>query len=156
MTADARARLSKDEEETWMLLLALLEYLPIMIDKQLRRDSGLGRYEYGVLRALERAENHTAPMLELSKVSFGSISRLSHTITNLSERGYVIRERVGGNRLVTLTDEGHRVLRAAAPDHVRQLRLAVFDHLGPGEARRLADTLEPIVEGLKEWGSTLT
>ncbi len=156
MAAHARARLSKEEEETWMLLLALLEYLPLMIDKQLRRDSGLGRYEYGVLLALERAENHTAPMLELSKVSFGSISRLSHAITSLSDRGYVVRERQGARRLVTITDEGRRVLRAAVPDHVRQLRSAVFDHLGPGDARRLADMLEPIVEDLKEWGSTLT
>jgi DNA-binding MarR family transcriptional regulator len=151
-----RARLTDDEEATWLLMLALLEYLPLLVDQQLRKDSGLGRFEYGVLVALGRAENRTAPMLELSRVSFGSISRLSHAITALSERGFVERERRGGSRWVTLTDEGYRALTAAAPAHLQQLRAAVFDHIAPGDEQELTRLLTPIVENLKRWAASLT
>lgn len=137
------------ETEAWMHLLAVVEYLPGLLDQQLKRDAGLGRFEYAVLLMLARAPGQTRPMLELSTVTFGSLSRLSHTITRLEERGYVTRVRNGANRYVSLTADGGRVLRAAAPGHVEAVRHLVLDHLPAGGARQLAELLGPVVDSLK-------
>jgi len=141
-------RLSDDEAEAWVHLLALLEYLPALIDQQLRRDAGLGRFEYGVLLMPSRQPDRTLPMLDLSAVAFGSLSRLSHTVGKLCERGLVTRERRGTNRYVTLTDTGHAAVRQAAPQHVEEVRRQIFDHLPAGRAGDLADLLRPIAQHL--------
>nr|WP_300148192.1 MarR family transcriptional regulator [Propionicimonas sp.] len=144
-----RPRLSRDEEDAWMQLLAIMEYLPTLIEQQLRRDSGLGRFEYAVLLMLSRAHRRTLPMLNLSAVTFGSLSRLSHTVTRLAERDLVTRERMGANRLVTLTDAGREALLLAAPGHVREVRRQVIDHVPSGQAAELAQLLRPIADHLK-------
>jgi DNA-binding MarR family transcriptional regulator len=144
-----RARLTHDEEDAWMQLLAIMEYLPTLIEQQLRRDSGLGRFEYAILLMLSRAPERTLPMLDLSLVTFGSLSRLSHTITGLVDKGLVTRERVGASRLVTLTDSGGQSLVEAAPGHLREVRRQVIDHVPVERAGELADLLRPIADHLK-------
>ena len=143
------AQLDSDEADAWMQLLAVMEYLPTLIDQQLRRDADLGRFEYAILLMLSREPNRTLPMLDLSLVTFGSLSRLSHTVTKLCERGFLTRERRGANRYVTLTDPGHRALVAAAPGHINEVRHLIFDHLPAGRAADLADLLRPIVDNMK-------
>lgn len=144
-----RARLTHDEEDAWMQLLAIMEYLPTLIEQQLRRDSGIGRFEYAILLMLSRAPERTLPMLDLSLVTFGSLSRLSHTVTGLVEKGYVTRERVGANRYVTLTDLGRRAVVGAAPGHVEEVRRQVIDHVPAERVGELAELLRPIADYLK-------
>lgn len=143
------AQLDGDEADAWMQLLALMEYLPTRIDQQLRQDADLGRFEYAILLMLSREPDWTLPMLDLSLVTFGSLSRLSHTVSKLCERGFLTRERRGANRYATLTNDGHRALLAAAPGHVAEVRRQVFDHLPAGRAADLADLLRPIVDNMK-------
>ena len=145
----ASARLTADESDAWMQVLALVEYLPGVIDQQLKRDADLGRFEYAVLLRLSRASGRCLTMLELSAVAFGSLSRLSHAITRLEQRAYVTRERNGANRYVTLTDDGDAAMRSAASGHVAQIHAQVLDHVPAGRARDLADLLRPIVDHLK-------
>jgi DNA-binding MarR family transcriptional regulator len=141
--------LEADEAAAWMNILALVEYLPGMVDQQLKHDSELGRFEYSILAMLSDASERTLPMLDLSTVTFGSLSRLSHTVTRLVERGLVSRERNGGNRTVTLAEPGWDLLKSAAPGHVQQVRKLFFDHLPAGKERELANILEPVVNHLK-------
>lgn len=143
------ARLDSDEADAWMQILAVMEYLPGLIDQQLRRDANLGRFEYAILLMLSREEDRTLPMLDLSIVTFGSLSRLSHTVTKLCERGFLTRERRGTNRFVTLTDSGYDALVAAAPGHIAEVRRQIFDHLPAGRAADLADLLRPIVDNMR-------
>jgi DNA-binding MarR family transcriptional regulator len=51
--------------------------------------------------------------------------------------------------LVTLTDAGSKLLEAAAPGHVEEVRCRVFDHLPDGHAAKLAELLRPITDHLK-------
>jgi hypothetical protein len=103
-------------------VVALMKYLPTLIDQQLRHDADLGRFEYAILLMLPREPDRTLPMLDLSLVTFGSLSRLSHTVTKLCGRGFPTRERRGANRDATLTNNGHKALVAAAPGHVAEAR----------------------------------
>lgn len=141
--------LDGDEADAWAQLMALVQYLPTLIDQQLKRDSSVGRYDYSILAMLSTAENRTLSMLDLSFVTFGSLSRLSHTVTRLCERGLVVRERIGGTRFVSLTPAGWELLVAAAPGHVVEVRHHVFDHISPDDARELARILRPVAEHLK-------
>ncbi|TXK18647.1 MarR family winged helix-turn-helix transcriptional regulator [Homoserinibacter sp. GY 40078] len=144
------ARLDPDENDAWMNLLALVEYLPGLLDQQLKRDANLGRFEYAVLLMLTRAPDRTRTMLELSAVTFGSLSRLSHTVTRLENRGLVTRTRNGSNRYVALTSEGRAAFAAAVPGHLAEIRRLVLDHLPDGGSARLAELLTPVVDHLRE------
>jgi DNA-binding MarR family transcriptional regulator len=141
--------LKEDETDAWLLLVSVFEHLPGAIDAQLKRDSGLGRFEYSVLAMASESPGHSIGMLQLSELSNGSLSRLSHTITRLEERGLVTRARKGGTRYVSLTDAGWESLRAAAPAHVEEVRQLVFDRLPEGSAAELARLLRPIADNLR-------
>ncbi|WP_092556807.1 MarR family winged helix-turn-helix transcriptional regulator [Herbiconiux ginsengi] len=141
--------LAPDEADAWIQMLAVVEFLPTVIDQQLKRDSGVGRFDYSILAMLSTAENRTLTMLDLSVVTFGSLSRLSHTVSRLCERGLVERERIGGNRYISLTDAGWKLLVAAAPGHVVEVRRQVFDHITPEDARELARILRPVADHLR-------
>ena len=142
--------LEPDELDAWLEVLALVEFLPAALDAQLRRDADLGRFEYSILAMLNGAPDRTLPMLELSTVTFGSLSRLSHAVSRLEDRECVTRAARGGTRYVTLTDSGLQLLRRVAPLHGEVVRHCLFDRLKPGQAKMLAEILGPITEHFQE------
>ncbi|MFB2582402.1 MarR family winged helix-turn-helix transcriptional regulator [Herbiconiux sp. P15] len=141
--------LDDQEADAWLQLLSVFEYLPGAIETQLKRDSGLGRFEYSVLAMASGSPGRSIAMLQLSELANGSLSRLSHTVTRLAERGLVTRTQKGGTRYVTLTELGWETLQAAAPGHVDEVRRLVFDHLPEDSAAQLAELLRPIAENLR-------
>jgi DNA-binding MarR family transcriptional regulator len=141
--------LGKADDDAWAQILALVEYLPAALDVQLKRDSGLGRFEYGVLAAVAGSEGHTVPMLDLSQLTFSSISRLSHTVSRMVERGLIVKQRTGGCRMISLTDAGWTALRESTPGHLREVRRQIFDLLPEGGAAELTRLLKPVVDRLK-------
>jgi DNA-binding MarR family transcriptional regulator len=141
--------LNEQEADAWLQLLSVFEYLPAAIDVQLKRDAGLGRFEYTVLAMASGAPEHTIAMLRLAELTNGSLSRLSHTVTRLAERGLVRRSQRGGTRYVTLTPQGWELLQEAAPAHVEEVRRLVFDHVPADGVADLARLLRPIAEHLR-------
>jgi len=120
----------------------MLMALPQAIDAQLKRDSGINFFEYGILVALARPEDHTVRMSNLALMSGGSLSRLSHAITRMEKQGWVTRKvTLAETRCIEamLTDEGVKLLESAAPGHVREVRRLVIDVLS---AERLDDVGE--------------
>lgn len=145
-----RTALSAEEEEAWTQLFLIAQCLPAVVDQQLRRDADLGHYEYAVLHALSRASDTTLTMSELSTLTAGSFSRLSHTVTRLETRGLVERERRGANRHASLTRAGRAAFVRAAAGHMEQIRRTVLDHIDPDSVGTLADILRPVAEHLSE------
>jgi DNA-binding MarR family transcriptional regulator len=141
--------LDEQEADAWLQMLAVVEHLPAAIDAQLKRDSGLGRFEYTVLAAASESSDRSVAMLHLSDLTNASISRLSHAVTRMVERGLVTRTRQGTTRYVTLTEAGWDALRVAAPGHVAEVRRLVFDRLPRGTASELASILRPIADQLR-------
>ena len=110
--------LTAAEVDSWLSLVRLMTWLPWSIDQQLRRDSNLGMVEYQVLARLSNSPDWTQRMSSLAELTNASLSRLSHLVTRLEQRGLVRREPDPADGRFTnaiLTDEGFQTLAEAAP-----------------------------------------
>ena len=79
-------------------------------------------------------------MSSLADLANASLSRLSHLVKRLEERGLVRREADPADGRFTnaiLTEKGFRTLAGAAPGHVAHVRSLVIDVLSPEQLRRL-------------------
>jgi DNA-binding MarR family transcriptional regulator len=131
--------LTAGELESWLSLVRLMMWLPWSIDQQLQRDSKLGTVEYQVLAMLSNSPERTLRMSSLAARTNASLSRLSHLVKRLEERGLVRREPDPADGRFThaiLTEEGFRTLAEAAPGHVAHVRSLVIDVLSPEQLRR--------------------
>jgi DNA-binding MarR family transcriptional regulator len=132
--------LTAAEVESWLSVVRLMTWLPWSIDQQLRRDSDLSMVEYQVLARLSQSPGQTMRMSSLADLANASLSRLSHLVKRLEERGLVRREPDPADGRFTnaiLTEKGFRALAEAAPGHVAHVRSLVIDVLSPEQLRRL-------------------
>lgn len=139
--------LNEVEHAAWMELLRVFVTLPTALDAQMRRDSGLGLYEYRVLGVLAEQSSRTMGLKQLAAVTNASLSRLSHVVTRLERDGYVRRQVNADDGRLTeavLTDAGYKKAVASAPGHVEMVRELVFDGLTDEQAGELASLLSRI------------
>jgi DNA-binding MarR family transcriptional regulator len=116
--------LTAAEVDSWLSVVRLMTWLPWSIDQQLRRDSNLGMVEYQVMARLSQSPERTLRMSSLADLANASLSRLSHLVKRLEERGLVRREpdpADGRSTNAILTDKGfqthvHREPQPAHPD----------------------------------------
>lgn len=141
--------LSVDEGRAWLALSALMEALPPALGAQLRRDSGVNSFDYMVMAGLSEAPGRAALMSDLAAFVAGSISRLSHALTRMEERGWVQRRPFpddGRQTQVLLTDAGMELVVSAAPGHVRTVRELVVDPLGSEKMVQLGALVSQVLE----------
>ena len=132
--------LSEDEREAWLVFAEVMVRELAALDNQLQRDSGLSHFEYGILAGLSEASGRTLQMSMLAGMANGSLSRLSHAVKRLEERGWVRRAPHPGNGRLTdaiLTDAGREKVVVSAPGHVTQVRRLVIDPLTPEQLEQL-------------------
>jgi DNA-binding MarR family transcriptional regulator len=132
--------LTAAEVDSWLSLVRLMTWLPWSIDQQLRHDSNLGMVEYQVLARLSNSPERTLRMSSLADFTNASLSRLSHVVKRLEQRGLVRREPDPTDGRFTnaiLTEKGFQALVEAAPGHVAHVRSLVIDVLSPEQLRRL-------------------
>jgi DNA-binding MarR family transcriptional regulator len=140
--------LTDAEVSSWLSVVRMMTWLPWSIDQQLRRDSGLGMVEYQVLARLSQSPERTMRMSSLADLANSSLSRLSHLVKRLEDRGFVRREPDPADGRFTnaiLTDEGFQVLAEAAPGHVAHVRSLVIDILSPEQLRRMGQAADRIM-----------
>src|SRR5215469_6030323 len=114
--------LDVEESQAWRALAKTLVRLPAALDAQLRRDAGIGHFEYDVLALLSETPGCTLRMSELATLAGGSLPRLSQVVARLEQRGWVRRapdSADGRYTLATLTDQGQAKVTEAAPRHAR-------------------------------------
>ncbi|WP_342373393.1 MarR family transcriptional regulator [Propioniciclava soli] len=151
------AWLNDDEIDTWLKFRALVELFPSVIDAPLRRESGISFMEYQVLAMLSETDDRTLQISSLAQRTTSKLTRMSHLLTRLSERGLVERQASTRDARVTyahLTDAGLALLESAAPGHVRQVRAAFLDVLSPAQLAQLDDICETILAGIDPEGVT--
>jgi DNA-binding MarR family transcriptional regulator len=132
--------LSEKERTTWVQLSAVLELLPGALDCQLRRDADLTFYAYYLLAMLSEAPERTLRMTVLAAQTNATLSRLSHVVTRLTERGLVERSSCpddGRATNVRLTETGWAKVQETAPGHVTAVRQHIFDALTPEQVNQL-------------------
>jgi DNA-binding MarR family transcriptional regulator len=133
--------LTAEEQGAWLALSSLVMKLDVALDTQLRRDSGIGHFEYTVLASLSEASGRTLRMSELAVLAHGSLPRLSQAVARLEKRNWVRRApdpADGRYTLATLTEEGLEKVVATAPGHVREVRRLIFDPLSKTQVQQLA------------------
>ena len=134
--------LDAEERETWLALAGTLVRLPAALDAQLRRDAGIGHFEYQVLALLSEAPGRTLRMSALATMAEGSLSRLSQVVARLEQRGWMRRTpdpADGRYTLAILTDQGLAKVVKSAPGHVEEVRRLVFDPLTKAQSRQLRE-----------------
>ena len=147
--------LTASELDSWLSVVRMMTWLPWSIDQQLRRDSSLGMVEYQVLAMLSESPERTMWMSSLADLANASLSRLSHLVKRLEERGLVRREPDPADGRFTnaiLTDKGFQTLAEAAPGHVAHVRSLVIDVLSPEQLRRLGRDADRIVSRIDTSG----
>jgi DNA-binding MarR family transcriptional regulator len=143
--------LSEDEQRAWLRLAGVMLRLSPALDSQLQRDSDLTHFDYLCLAMLSETDDRTLRMSDLAQRTSASLSRLSHVISKLENRGLVARAPSPDSRRVTLvrlTDEGWQVLVAAAPGHVETVRSLVFEGLEPPDVAALERLAGHILDGI--------
>ena len=148
--------LDRTQLAAWIRLVAVVELLPGVLDAQLRRDSDLLHYEYFVLAMLSEAPQHTLQMTELARHTNATLTRLSHVVRRLEERGLVERLPCPDDRRATnarLTPAGRKKVRQAAPGHAAAVREHVIDALTPQQIKQLTQIGDALLTRLDPSGS---
>ncbi len=147
--------LSDDEHATWRALIAMMRSIRRAADRQLQRDADMPLSYYQLLSDLAEAPDRTLRMSELALLTANSQSQVSHAVTKLCQRGWVLRqpsESDGRGFNAVLTDMGLAALRAAAPGHARNIREIVFDQLDAAERDQLRAVAERLVRHIAAFG----
>ena len=132
--------LSADERAAWLGLLAVVELLPGVLDSHLRRELDLTHFDYHVLATLADAADHSLPMTVLAHRTNASLTRLSHAVRRMEDRGLVVRSPSPEDGRVTnarLTAAGEDLVIGATPGHVDTVRRHVLDALTPSQVKQL-------------------
>jgi DNA-binding MarR family transcriptional regulator len=102
---------------------------------------------------LSEAEGRFLPMSELAARTSASLSRLSHVVTKLQNRGWLERRPHPGDARVTtahLTEAGMATIEDLAPAHVEAVRSLFLDALSEDDVADLARIGEKVVARLAD------
>ncbi|MFL6134636.1 MAG: MarR family winged helix-turn-helix transcriptional regulator [Nocardioidaceae bacterium] len=144
--------LDDDELRAWLKLAGVMLKLSPALDSQLQRDFDLTHFDYLCLAMLSDSDDRTLPMSELAARTNATLSRLSHVISKLEGRGWVARRPSPHSRrvtLVSLTEDGWKLLVDAAPGHVETVRSLIFDDLSREDVAALERIAGHIVERIE-------
>ncbi|MET9786301.1 MarR family winged helix-turn-helix transcriptional regulator [Streptomyces canus] len=144
--------LDDEEQRIWRSYVHATTLLEDHLDRQLQRDAGMPHIYYGLLVGLAEAPDRRLRMTELAMRAKITRSRLSHAIARLERNGWVRREDCPDDKrgqFAVLTDPGLKMLKGAAPGHVRAVRNAVFDRLTPEQQKSLGEIMQIVAEGLQ-------
>lgn len=151
--------LTAEEQRLWLELREFASGLPRAIDRQLEADSSLSGGEYAILAAVSEAESaeDSAGLRsgDLAATLQWDRSRVSHLLRRMETRGLIARCAASGDgrgQMISLSEEGWVVLRAAAPGHVTLVRESVFDPLTTDELAQFGRSLGKIRMALEARG----
>lgn len=133
----------------WRQVVEVLVRVPAALEAQLQRDAGLTHMGYLVLMTLSERPDRRLAMSHLARRASASLSRLSHVVARLEEKGWVRRERDaddGRVQIAVLTDEGWDKVVSAAPGHAEAVQQLIFDRLTTTQTRQLAKVAEALLE----------
>jgi DNA-binding MarR family transcriptional regulator len=137
------------EMAAWLPLGGMLVVLPTAFDAHMQRMADLNQFEYLVLARLSEQPGHTMRISHLAWQAHGSLSRLSHLIRRLEQRGWVRRElctQDGRATNAVLTDEGYAKVVEAAPHQVEIVRRLVIDNLSRAQLRQLRTIAQRVID----------
>jgi DNA-binding MarR family transcriptional regulator len=143
--------LDEHEQEAWRSLMTMQDGLSEFIERQLRTRCGLSTADYQVLAHLSDAPEGRLRQFELGGLLRWEKSRLSQHLGRMEKRGLVSRERCLTDQrgaVVAITPQGSALIKAAAPQHVADVRDVLIDHLTATERAMLVTIGDKVRERL--------
>ena len=147
--------LTADEQRAWRAYLRAGSLLTARLNRLLQADCGLSLPEYEVLVQLSEAPRGQLRPFQLGLALDWEQSRLSHMVSRMSRRGFVVRQDCAGDRRgaeVVLTAAGRAAIQSASPGHVAAVRRLVFDQMDSEHAAAFGQVFEAILAGLENSG----
>lgn len=144
------AHLSVVELRAWTRFLDSSRMLEEVLADHLVADHAMSHSEYEILVRLDGDGGHMRMSVLAARV-VASPSRLSYTIDQLQQRGWVERRPAaddGRGVEAWLTGPGRRALADAAPEHAELIRRYLLSRMSPAELRTVGDALDRVVDGL--------
>ena len=146
------AHIAPDLLEAWALFLRTHANVVRLLEDELEKERGLPLTSYEVLLRLSGGERPLR-MHELADSLFLSRSGATRVVEKLEQNGLVAREICEGDRRgiqITVTTEGKRTLRAAAPVHLRGIEEHFTKHLTRADAAVLRSAFTKILEATED------
>ncbi|MHA2788870.1 MarR family winged helix-turn-helix transcriptional regulator [Corynebacterium sp. S7] len=143
--------LSDTEQDAWLSLWSILEWLPVRLGEQMQAESGISLAEYNALSQISMVPDATIRLSELAEMANMKLPHLSRVMTRLENAGWVIRfpdPTNGRYTLAQLTEAGKQKVAEAAPGHVAAVRRYVFDSLSPEQVEAMVEINTPIVKAI--------
>ena len=150
-TARSEPWLDDDQQQAWRHVVGLFMTLPSVIDSDLQRSAGMTLYEYLVLASLSEVPDEMLQMSDLAHRANSTLSRLSHLISRLEKRGWVVKRPCENDRrasTVALTAAGKKKIRGAAPGHARLVQQLVVQPLSPAQLEQLGEAAAAVVKAI--------
>jgi DNA-binding MarR family transcriptional regulator len=147
--------LTADEQRAWRAYLRAGSLLTARLNRLLQADCGLSLPAYEVLVQLSEAPRGKLRPFQLGLALDWEQSRLSHMLSRMGRRGFVVRQDCAGDRRgaeVALTAAGRAAIESAAPGHVAAVRRLVFDQMDSEQAVAFGQVFEAILAGLENSG----
>jgi DNA-binding MarR family transcriptional regulator len=141
------------EQRAWRGLMAMQDGLFEYTDRRLRTRCGLSTADYQVLAHLSETPGGRLRPFELGNRLRWEKSRLSQHLSRMEKRELVIRDRCVTDQrgaVIAITPRGSELIRAAAPEHVVDVRNAFIDLLTEAELAALTGISERVRERLAE------
>ena len=141
------------EQQTWRSWLEVMRLLPAQLEDRLHERHSLNLTDYQVLVELSEADDGRLRMTELANRTSLSKSRLSHQIGRMERAGLVERQDCPSDRrgaYAVITGQGWDLIRAAAPEHVNDVRELFIDLMSPQEVAVVGQAMGIIAEKLRQ------
>jgi DNA-binding MarR family transcriptional regulator len=139
------------EDRAWRAFVHARHRLSVRLNRLLLQDCGLIGADYEVLAVLSEHPKGRMPAQEMCALLQWEKSRLSHQVRSMEEQGLVVREPNPADArsvMIRLLPPGRRAIRAAAPQHVHEVRRHFIDLFTPAELDTLAALNERILQHL--------
>lgn len=132
----------------WAALTAVHARVASRLSTALARQCGLALNEFEILLRLDRARGDGVRLSDLLPAVPLTQPALSRAARRMTDRGWLGRSAAPGDGrgiLVTITDTGREVLRAAIPVHADTIRAALLDRLTGPDQDLLVEVLRRVI-----------
>ncbi len=144
--------LDDDQQLAWRQVIGLFMTLPSALESDLQRNAGISLFEYLVLASLAEADNGMLQMSDLAHQANSTLTRLSHLISRLEKRGWVVKRPSTSDRrasTVALTAAGKKKIHGAAPGHAECVQQLVVRPLSAAQLKHLGEAAATVVQAIE-------
>jgi DNA-binding MarR family transcriptional regulator len=145
-------RLDEGELEAWRSFLLMSQLMQQIVDRQLRRDSGMPHAYYTALVTLaQEGESGGVLLTDLADALNYSQSRMSQAVKKMEDSNWIVRRTDPLDRRairLTLSEQGRVALAHATSRHLALVKESLIDPLSREQLQQLTAIGDAVLPGL--------